>query len=81
MIDEADMILDMGFKQQITHIVKQAADIPPIGKCQTILFSATFPRNVHELIGDRENLLWSNIYEPFTKDNSQWSVYGPHDQF
>ena len=31
-IDEVERIIDMGFKQQITHIVKQA-DMPPIGKC------------------------------------------------
>ena len=45
-IAKANMILDMGFKQQITHIVKQA-DMPSIGKCQTMLFSAIFPRKVH----------------------------------
>ena len=56
-IAEVDTILDMGFKQQITHIVKQA-DMPPVGKRETMLFSAIFPRKVHELTGDRENLLW-----------------------
>ena len=56
-IAKANMILDMGFKQQTTHIVKQD-HMPSIGKRQTMLFSAIFPRNVHELTRDRENLLW-----------------------
>ena len=55
-ITKADTILDMGFKQQITHIMKQV-DMPFVGKRQTMLFSAIFPRKVHKLIGDRENLL------------------------
>ena len=55
-IDEANTILDMGFKQQITHIVKQAS-MPPIGKCQTMLFSTTFPREVHELTRDRRTFM------------------------
>ncbi|URE00128.1 DEAD-box ATP-dependent RNA helicase [Musa troglodytarum] len=44
-LDEADRMLDMGFEPQIRRIVEQM-DMPPRGERQTMLFSATFPREI-----------------------------------
>lgn len=44
-LDEADRMLDMGFEPQIRKIVEQM-DMPPRGERQTMLFSATFPREI-----------------------------------
>ena len=44
-LDEADRMLDMGFEPQIRKIVEQM-DMPPRGMRQTMLFSATFPREI-----------------------------------
>ncbi|KAK4343752.1 hypothetical protein RND71_036846 [Anisodus tanguticus] len=43
--DEADCMLDMGFEPQIRRIVEKM-DIPPPGERQTMLFSATFPKEI-----------------------------------
>ena len=43
-LDEADRMLDMGFKHDIRHIQKNLPD-----KKQSLLFSATFPPEVQEL--------------------------------
>lgn len=45
-LDEADIMLDMGFKEAIDRIVKAC---PERGIRQTLMFSATFPRSIQEM--------------------------------
>lgn len=51
-LDEADRMLDMGFEHQIRHIV-DGEDMTRIedGRC-TLMFSATFPKEIQRLAGD-----------------------------
>jgi len=47
-LDEADRLLDMGFRKNILQIIEH---LPPASKRQSMLFSATFPPKVQEVAG------------------------------
>ena len=50
-LDEVDRMFDMGFERQIRRIV-QGEDMPGVRNRQTLMFSATFPRDIQTLVDD-----------------------------
>ncbi|KAF1561580.1 ATP-dependent RNA helicase DDX4, partial [Eudyptes schlegeli] len=50
-LDEADRMLDMGFGLDMKKLISYPS-MPPKDKCQTLMFSATFPEEVQRLAGE-----------------------------
>ena len=52
-LDEADRMLEMGFEEQIRYLVSSRfSDMPGAEERQTLMFSATFPKEIRDLARD-----------------------------
>lgn len=60
MLDEADRMLDMGFEPQIRRIVEQDT-MPPKGVRHTMMFSATFPKEIQVLFDAAAFTTWEFV--------------------
>ncbi|CAD7924447.1 unnamed protein product [Amoebophrya sp. A25] len=61
-LDEADRMLDMGFEPQIRQIVEQR-EMPGRDNRQTLMFSATFPREIQQLASSflKRDYIWISV--------------------
>lgn len=61
-LDEADRMLDMGFEPQIRQIVEER-DMQGKENRQTMMFSATFPKEIQQLAGSfmRQGYMWISV--------------------
>jgi len=64
-LDEADRMLDMGFEPQVRHILNETDLAEKLGegeRCQSMMFSATFPKEVQWLARDfLENYIFLSV--------------------
>jgi ATP-dependent RNA helicase DeaD len=54
-LDEADEMLDMGFRDELEAILQACPPSPPEGARRTLLFSATLPKGIVELARKYQN--------------------------